>query len=65
MNRLIMDGVNGSGEVFLSHTVLKGRFCLRLALGNLRTGWEHLERAWELLTEQSRALTESPSPRDG
>ncbi len=65
LNRWIMDGVNGSGEVFLSHTVLKGRFCLRMALGNLRTGWEHLERAWALLQEQSRTLTGSPSPRDG
>jgi len=51
LNRAIMDQVNASGEAFLSHTVLNGRYCLRIALGNLRTRWEHLERSWELLKE--------------
>jgi len=51
MNRAVMDRVNESGEVFLSHTVLNGRVCLRIAIGNLRTRWEHLERCWELLRE--------------
>jgi aromatic-L-amino-acid decarboxylase len=49
LNRRIMDAVNGTGEAFLSHTVLSGGVCLRLALGNLRTGWAHVERAWVLL----------------
>jgi len=51
LNREIMDRVNDTGEVFLSHTVLNGRFCLRMAIGNLRTRWEHVSRAWELLQE--------------
>jgi aromatic-L-amino-acid decarboxylase len=50
LNRAIMDEVNATGEAFLSHTVLKGRYCLRIAVGNLRTRWEHLERSWELLS---------------
>ncbi len=53
-NRAIMDRVNASGEFFLSHTVLNGRVCLRIALGNLRTRWEHLERCWTLLREAAR-----------
>jgi aromatic-L-amino-acid decarboxylase len=51
MNREILDRVNGTGEFFLSHTVLDGRVCLRVALGNLRTRWEDVERCWELLQE--------------
>ena len=51
MNQAIMDRVNETGEVFLSHTVLNDRVCLRIALGNLRTRHEHLERCWELLGE--------------
>jgi len=54
MNRAILDRVNESGEVFLSHTVLNGRVCLRVALGNLRTEWSHLERCWELLEEAAQ-----------
>lgn len=51
MNREIMERLNETGEFFLSHTVLEGRFCLRVALGNLRTRWEDVERCWELLQE--------------
>ncbi len=48
-NAAIMDAVNRTGEVFLSHTRLDGRFTIRLAIGNLRTEERHVERAWELL----------------
>ena len=48
-NAAIMDAVNRTGEVFLSHTRLDGRFTIRVAIGNLRTEPRHVERAWELL----------------
>jgi Glutamate decarboxylase and related PLP-dependent proteins len=48
-NAAIMDAVNRSGEVFLSHTRLAGRFTIRVAIGNLRTEARHVDRAWALL----------------
>jgi len=56
LNEAIMDRVNSSGEAFFSHTVLKGRYCLRIALGNLKTRWEHLERSWELLRAAAKGV---------
>ena len=50
-NAAIIDAVNRSGEAFLSHTRLDGRFTIRLAIGNLRTEARHVDRAWELLRE--------------
>jgi aromatic-L-amino-acid decarboxylase len=50
-NAKVMEAVNRSGEVFLSHTRLAGRFTIRLSVGNLRTEPRHVERAWELLRE--------------
>jgi aromatic-L-amino-acid decarboxylase len=47
----VLDEVNASGEVFLSHTRLDGRFVLRLAIGNINTTEEHVARAWELLNQ--------------
>jgi aromatic-L-amino-acid decarboxylase len=44
--------VNATGDVFLSHTRLDGRFVLRLAVGHIRTTERHVARAWELLNEQ-------------
>lgn len=54
-NAAIMDAVNRTGEVFLSHTRLAGRFTIRLAIGNLRTEERHIERAWALLREAAAA----------
>ncbi len=42
-NRAMMEAINESGIAFLSHTVLNGRFVLRLAIGNVRTTWEDVE----------------------
>jgi aromatic-L-amino-acid decarboxylase len=49
----ILHRVNASGEAYLSHTRLHGRFTLRLAIGNIRTERRHVERAWELLRASS------------
>jgi len=51
LNERLLDAVNATGEVFLSHTRLNGAFVLRLAIGHLRTTEQHVGRAWELLKE--------------
>lgn len=48
-NERLMERVNKSGQAFLSHTRLKGKFALRLAIGHMGTRQEHLDRLWELL----------------
>jgi aromatic-L-amino-acid decarboxylase len=55
-NRRILERVNESGRVYLSHTKLNDRFVLRLAIGNLRTERSHVAEAWRLLTEAANAL---------
>jgi aromatic-L-amino-acid decarboxylase len=52
-NRQILERVNATGEVFLSGTVLKGRFTLHLAVGNYNTTAKHVARAWELVGQAS------------
>lgn len=52
-NLELLEKVNASGEVFLSHTRLRGRIGLRLSIGNLRTRERHLRRTWEVLREAS------------
>jgi aromatic-L-amino-acid decarboxylase len=56
-----MKRVNASGEIFISHTVLGGRFTLRVAIGNLRTTERHVARAWELIREALEAETRPDS----
>lgn len=49
LNERLLQRVNASGEVFLSHTRVNGRYAIRLAIANLRTTEAHIRRAWELL----------------
>ena len=48
-NEAIVERVNRSGELFLSHTRLHGRYVLRLAIGNERTTEADVSRAWVAL----------------
>ncbi|HEY0874497.1 MAG TPA: pyridoxal-dependent decarboxylase, partial [Vicinamibacterales bacterium] len=55
LNERLLDIVNRSGEIFLSHTRLNGAYTLRLAVGNLHTTDQHVRRAWDLLQAGLRA----------
>ena len=55
-NQRLMDGVNASGEAYMSHTRLRGRMTLRLAVGNLRSEERHVRRAWELIQQEAARL---------
>ncbi len=48
-NAALLERVNASGEVFLSHSRIRNRFALHLAVGNIRTTERHVLRAWEIV----------------
>ena len=52
-NESILRRVNDSGEIFLSHTKLGGRFVLRLAIGNARTSEADVALAWDVLRREA------------
>ncbi len=49
LNERIMNDINSSGEAFLSHTKLDGKYTLRLSVGSIRVEERHLTKVWELL----------------
>ena len=55
-NEVLIESVNQTGDVFLSHTRLRGRLALRVAIGHLKTEERHVARAWELLTSHAANL---------
>jgi aromatic-L-amino-acid/L-tryptophan decarboxylase len=57
LNSRLLDAVNRTGDVFLSHTKLDGRFALRVAIGHIRTTERHVARAWELLQSEARLIS--------
>ena len=55
-NEAILQRVNRSGELFLSHTRLRGRYAIRLAVGNERTTEADVRRAWDAIRLAARDL---------
>jgi aromatic-L-amino-acid decarboxylase len=56
LNERIMNAINASGEAYLSHTKLNGKFTLRLSVGSIRVEERHLKKVWDLLNEQLSRL---------
>ena len=51
LNEKIMSSINTSGEAYLSHTKLDGKYTLRLSVGSIRVEERHLQKVWNLLNE--------------
>ncbi|HEY2259918.1 MAG TPA: aminotransferase class V-fold PLP-dependent enzyme [Solirubrobacteraceae bacterium] len=55
-NQRLLAAVNASGDIFISHAALAGRYVLRLAIGQQTTGPDDIRRAWEVLRREAAAL---------
>jgi aromatic-L-amino-acid/L-tryptophan decarboxylase len=55
-NEALLARVNASGEVFLSHTRLAGRYVIRLAIGSARTTEDDVRLAWDVLRREAEEL---------
>ena len=47
INKRVMEEVNRSGRMFMTHTKLKGKFVLRFCIGQTNTSQVHVQVAWE------------------
>ncbi len=64
LNQRLLEEVNRSGEIFLSHTRLRGQLTLRMAIGNIRTDEAHVRRAWQLVEGSLAKLAPPRDPKD-
>ncbi len=58
-NRLLMDRLNNSGDLYLTHTKLDGKLTLRLCVGQTNTQARHVERAWQRIQQETGKLANS------
>jgi aromatic-L-amino-acid decarboxylase len=63
INQSIMDRLNRSGDLYLTHTRLNGKLTLRLSVGQMNTSARHVERAWQRIREP--ADRDSPDDQSG
>jgi aromatic-L-amino-acid decarboxylase len=56
VNQALLDRLNSSGNLYLTHTRLGGRLVLRLSIGGTWTERRHVVRAWERIQAEADAL---------
>ncbi len=52
----VLERVNATGKIYLTHTKLDGHFVLRMSIGQTNTRLEHVRRAWELISAKANGL---------
>ena len=63
-NQALLAKINATGEAFLSHTVLNGRFVLRFAIGNFLTNETDIRETWSLICQHASFLPMRQSESD-
>ena len=58
-NQKLMDQLNQSGKLFLTHTRLDGKLTLRFCIGQTHTQARHVEAAWQLIQQTAAQLAKS------
>ena len=53
INQSLMEQLNRSGDIYLTHTKLDGKFTLRLCVGQLNTVERHVTNAWKRIQEET------------
>ncbi|XP_050364044.1 tyrosine decarboxylase 2 [Argentina anserina] len=56
LNHDLLDAVNSTGKIYISHTVLSGTYILRFAVGAPLTEEKHVNAAWKVLQDEASAL---------
>jgi aromatic-L-amino-acid decarboxylase len=57
VNQALMERLNASGDLYLTHTRLDGKLTLRLCVGQTNTEARHVEKAWQRIQEEAMAMS--------
>lgn len=56
LNANLAAAINGSGEAYLTHTKVKGKYALRMVIGQTYVQLNHIEESWQLIQTKASAL---------
>jgi aromatic-L-amino-acid decarboxylase len=55
-NHALLARLNASGDLYLTHTVLDGKYTLRMSIGQTHTESRHVEQAWERIKQEAESV---------
>ncbi|KAI9081641.1 hypothetical protein K1719_036377 [Acacia pycnantha] len=56
VNRKLLDSINGSGKVYMTHGMVEGAFVIRCAIGATLTEEQHVIMAWNIVKEHATPI---------
>jgi aromatic-L-amino-acid decarboxylase len=56
-NRKLLETINKTGEMYFTHTVIKGQFVLRMCIAQTHTQHNHVVKAWKTIQETAKELS--------
>lgn len=56
LNKQLLEGLNQTGKIFLTHTSLRKKYVLRMAIAARTTQERHVRDAWELITSKAAEI---------
>lgn len=56
LNEQLLNRIQESGELFLTHTKLDGKYTIRMVLGNTNLEKHHVKKAWNIIKEQASRI---------
>ncbi|CAL1357102.1 unnamed protein product [Linum trigynum] len=65
LNQVLLEAVNSTGKLFISHTALSGMYTLRFAVGAPLTERRHIAAAWKVLQDEASTLLGTPLQDNG
>lgn len=58
-NRKLLETINSKGSMYFTHTVIHGKYILRMNIGQTNTQFEHVLGAWKIIQETANELNNS------
>lgn len=58
LNRVLLESLNGSGKMFLTHTRIRGKFVLRMVIGQTYVEKKHVDLALAIIKEKAHEIAE-------
>jgi aromatic-L-amino-acid/L-tryptophan decarboxylase len=56
LNEKLLNIINESGRLFISHTKINGQYIIRVSISGLRTGEKNVKNAWVLIRKEADKL---------